>query len=57
MDGKAKKSESKSSSKKLQMLRQKLAGARKQDDEPGEVKKAQKQKSPRQVKKPTKLRD
>lgn len=24
---------------KLQMLRQKLAGARKQDDEPGEVKK------------------
>jgi hypothetical protein len=38
MDGKAKK-RVEVIKQKLQLLRQKLAGARKQDDEPGEVKK------------------
>jgi hypothetical protein len=38
MDGKAKK-RLEVIKQKLQLLRQKLAGARRQDDEPGEVKK------------------
>jgi hypothetical protein len=38
MDGRAKK-RLEIIKQKLQMLRQKLAGAKKQDDEPGEVKK------------------
>ncbi|HEY2411079.1 MAG TPA: hypothetical protein VGI40_02490 [Pirellulaceae bacterium] len=38
MDGKAKK-RVKVIKQKLQLLRQKLAGAKRQDDEPGEVKK------------------
>ena len=38
MDGKAKK-RIEVIKQKLQLLRQKLAGARRQDDEPGEVKK------------------